>query len=191
MSTLDVKARYVKQPAMGGRSLVIAVAIGDITEFDGDAIVNPANTLMIMGGGVAGAIKRKGGAEIEEEARKQAPIPIGRAVSTRAGRLRCRYVIHAPTVETPGGESSPEKIYLATRAALEEAKRIGAKKIAFPLMGAGVGGVGACDSVKSMTRAWEESRDLEITLYILREELLKEISGCLEEIGFREARVEG
>ncbi|AFK51609.1 Appr-1-p processing domain protein [Thermogladius calderae 1633] len=75
--------------------VTIQVVSGDITEFEGDAIVNPANTLMIMGGGVALAIKRRGGAEIEEKARRHAPVPIGGAVATGAGRLRVRYVIHA------------------------------------------------------------------------------------------------
>ncbi len=166
--------------------LRVRVLVGDITEFDGDAIVNPANTLMLMGGGVAGAIRRKGGAEIEEEARGKAPVPIGRAVATGAGRLRCRYVIHAPTVGTPGGESSPDRVYLATRAALEEARRIGVRRVAFPLMGAGVGGVGLCDSVGSMARAWEElGLDLELFLYVLRDDVLREVSRCFEEIGFR------
>lgn len=115
--------------------VLLNVVLGDITEFDGDAIVNPANTFMIMGGGVAGAIRRKGGNEIEKEARKHAPVPIGKAAVTSAYKLKCRYVIHSPTVEAPGGRSSAENVYKATRAALEEAHKIGAKKDSFPANG--------------------------------------------------------
>ncbi|MEX2689946.1 MAG: macro domain-containing protein, partial [Candidatus Njordarchaeum guaymaensis] len=75
----------------------IIVIKGDITKMDVDAIVNPANSLLIMGGGVAGAIKRRGGQIIEDEAVKQGPIPVGNAVITSAGNLKARYVIHAPT----------------------------------------------------------------------------------------------
>jgi len=64
---------------------------GDITEVEADAIVNAANTHLWMGAGVAGAIKRKGGAEIEQEAVRRGPIPVGTAIATTAGRLRARY----------------------------------------------------------------------------------------------------
>jgi len=121
--------------------VVVVVELGDITEFSGDAIVNPANTLMIMSGGVAGAIKRKGGSTIEEEARKHAPVPIGEAIATTAGRLKTKYVIHAPTVEYPASPSTREYVYKASRAALITARKLGVKSIAFPLMGAGVGGL--------------------------------------------------
>ena len=76
----------------------IKVVIGDITELRADAIVNAANNKLLMGGGVAGAIKRKGGRVIEEEAVKKGPIEIGQAVQTRAGELAAKYVIHAATI---------------------------------------------------------------------------------------------
>lgn len=125
---------------------LLNVVLEDITEFDGDAIVKPANTFMIMGGGVAGAIRRKGGGEIEQGARRNAPVPVGKAAVTSAYKLRCKYVIHSPTVEAPGGRSSAENAYKATRAPLEEAHKIGAKYIAFPLMGAGIGGLSPRES---------------------------------------------
>lgn len=146
----------------------VDIVVGDITEFSGDVIVNPANTLLIMGGGVAGAIKRKGGIEIEEEARRYAPIPIGSAVATSAGRLRCRAVIHTPTVERPGSTTTPENVYRATKAALECAKRYGFKSIAFPLMGAGVGGLSIKQSIEAMAKAFKElGEGLEIHIYTL------------------------
>jgi len=80
-----------------GRTTV-SVQQGDITRLQVDAIVNAANTHLWMGGGVAGAIKRAGGAEIEQEAVALGPIGMGEAVVTGAGRLPCRHVIHAATM---------------------------------------------------------------------------------------------
>src|SRR3989338_5638355 len=76
----------------------IKVIMGDITELRVDAIVNAANNKLVMGGGVAGAIKKKGGRVIEEEAVKKGPIEIGDAVATSAGELAAKYVIHAATM---------------------------------------------------------------------------------------------
>lgn len=114
---------------------------GDLTELDVDAIVNPANSLGVMGGGVAGVIRSRGGTEIEREARKRAPIPIGKAVLTSAGKLPCRFVIHAPTMEQPAQATSLENVKKATLSALECAEEAGLKRIAFPGMGTGVGRV--------------------------------------------------
>jgi len=169
--------------------LKVRVVVGDITDFSGDAIVNPANTLGLMGGGVALAIKRKGGSVIEEEAVKQAPIPIGSAVVTTAGKLPVKAVIHAPTVEKPGGPSSFEYVYKATRAALEKAVERGFKTIAFPLMGAGVGGLTPRESVKAMARAFKEycDRELEVHVYVRAGELVEEVVSTLVEEGFEKA----
>lgn len=126
----------------------VILTLGDITEVEADAIVNPANVMLIMGGGVAGAIKRKGGEEIEREALKKAPLKIGDAVETSAGKLKAKYVIHAPTVEAPGGASSPDYVRAAVRAALRKGAELGLGSIAFPAMGAGVGGVPVETSVR-------------------------------------------
>lgn len=71
----------------------IVVVTGDITQQEVDAIVNPANSMLIMGGGAAGAIKRVGGKEIEDEAVKHAPVPVGEPVATGASRLKAKYVV--------------------------------------------------------------------------------------------------
>jgi len=78
------------------KDVIIGIKKGDLTEEDSEAIVNPANSLMIMGGGVAYAIKKKGGEEIEKEAIKKAPVEIGKAVVTKAGKLKTKHVIHSP-----------------------------------------------------------------------------------------------
>ena len=137
----------------------IKVLKGDLTELEVDAIVNPANSLGYMGGGVAGAIKRKGGEEIEKEAVEKAPIPVGKAIATTSGRLKCRYVIHAPTMEKPAMRISVDNVRKATRAALELAKDMGIKRIAFPGMGTGVGGVKEEDAAKAMIETIKEYLD--------------------------------
>ncbi len=136
----------------------IEVWQGDITKLEGvDAIVNAANSLMIMGGGVAGAIKRAAGEEVEMEARRYAPVPIGKAIITSAGRLapRIKYVIHAPTMERPAMRTTREKVEKATRAAIEVALEKEVESIALPAMGAGVGGLSIEDSANAMLDAIE------------------------------------
>ncbi len=129
----------------------VIVLQGDITELEeADAIVNPANSRGVMGGGVAAAIKEKGGEEIEREAREKAPIPVGEAVATTAGRLSAEYVIHAPTMERPAQRIGVENVEKATRAALEKAEELGVESVAFPGMGTGVGGVPYEDAAKVM-----------------------------------------
>ena len=128
----------------------VFVEKGDITKIVCDAIVNPANSFGYMGGGIAGAIKRVGGVEIEKEAVSKAPIPVGSAVATAAGNLKCKYVIHAPTMKYPAMKINIENVKLATKAALETALKLGVKTIAIPGMGTGVGGVPVEDAAKAM-----------------------------------------
>lgn len=137
----------------------IDVRKGDITKVEADCIVNAANSLGMMGGGVAGALRRAGGDEIDREARAKAPIPVGEAVATTAGRLNARYVIHAPTMERPAMPSSPEKIRAATRAALRVAEECGCRSVAIPGMGTGVGGVSPHDAARAMVSALREFAD--------------------------------
>lgn len=112
---------------------------GDITALEVDAVVNAANNRLIMGAGVAGAIKRRGGQEIEDEAVREGPIPVGEAAVTGAGRLKARYVIHA-AVMAMDFETDAKKIRDATRNTLNRARELGIRSIAFPALGTGVGG---------------------------------------------------
>lgn len=121
--------------------MTITLHKGDITQVHCDAIVNPANSLGYMGGGVAGALKRAGGIVIEQEARKQAPIPLGTAIVTQAGSLPCTFVIHAPTMEQPAMRIGIQNILKATKAALKQAEKLRITRVALPGMGTGVGGV--------------------------------------------------
>ena len=136
--------------------LTIVIKRGDLTKEPADAICNPANSSLRMGGGAAGAIKRAGGAEIEQEALKHAPVPVGKAVVTGAGELKARWVVHAPTMERPAMATTSEKVYFATKAALFCAERVGAKSLVFPGMGTGVGGMSYTEAAEAMLRALKE-----------------------------------
>jgi len=141
------------------KGIEIVAITGDITKQKVDAIVNPANSWMVMGGGAAGAIKRMGGKEIEDEAVKRAPVPVGKAIATGAGRLKAKYVIHAPTMERPAMRIDVENVRLAVRAALELASELRLKSVAFPGMGTGVGGLAleeAADAMIDETKKYVE-----------------------------------
>jgi O-acetyl-ADP-ribose deacetylase (regulator of RNase III) len=112
---------------------------GDISDQEADAIVNAANDRLWMGAGVAGAIKRKGGKEIEDEAMKKGPIPIGEAIVTKAGKLKAKYVIHA-AVMGQDLVTNEEYIKNAILNSLKRAEELKIKSIAFPAFGTGVGG---------------------------------------------------
>src|SRR5687767_15032574 len=128
----------------------VHVAKADITLLPVDAIVNPANSLGIMGGGAAGAIKRRGGDVIQREAMACAPIAVGAAIVTGAGKLYAKHVIHAPTMEEPGLKIGVENVRRATRAALIAAAARGFDTIAFPGLGTGNGGVDQDEAARAM-----------------------------------------
>jgi O-acetyl-ADP-ribose deacetylase len=117
----------------------LEVVEGDITELEVDAIANAANNELWMGAGVAGAIKRAGGQEIEQEAVAQAPIAVGQAVATGAGSLKARHVVHA-AVMGQDLQTSAELVSQATRRTLEVADELGVRSLAMPAFGTGVGG---------------------------------------------------
>jgi len=117
----------------------IEVYHGDITQLELDALVNAANNRLWMGGGVAGALKRVGGKEIEDEAVKKGPIPVGGTVVTGAGKLKAKYIIHA-AVMGQDLKTDAEKIRQATRNSLLGGDELGIKSLAFPALGTGVGG---------------------------------------------------
>jgi O-acetyl-ADP-ribose deacetylase len=119
--------------------LELEIVEGDIAALAADAIANAANDHLWMGAGVAGALKRAGGEEIEREAVAKGPIAIGDAVATGAGRLAARWVIHA-AVMGQDLRTSAAAIASATRRTLEVADELGAGSLALPVFGTGVGG---------------------------------------------------
>jgi O-acetyl-ADP-ribose deacetylase len=117
----------------------LEVIEGDITGLDVDAIANAANDHLWMGAGVAGAIKREGGEEIEREAVSLGPIPLGDAVATGGGRLRARHIIHG-AVMGQDLTTTPDLVARTTRRCLEVADELEARSLALPAFGTGVGG---------------------------------------------------
>jgi O-acetyl-ADP-ribose deacetylase (regulator of RNase III) len=111
----------------------------DVTRLEVDAIANAANTQLKHGGGVAGAISRAGGPEVQRESDAKAPIGLGEAVETTAGEMPARYVIHAATMEL-GGPTSGEIIERATRSTLAKAEQLGCRSLGLVAFGTGVGG---------------------------------------------------
>jgi O-acetyl-ADP-ribose deacetylase (regulator of RNase III) len=133
-------------------TITVVVEGGDITRLEVDAVVNAANTQLWMGGGVAGAIKRAGGVEIEREAMARGPIRIGDAVATGGGRLPARHVIHAATMG-PDLRTSAEAIRSAAASSLRVAETMGLSSIALPLLGTGVGGFSLDEAAALMAGA--------------------------------------
>ena len=117
----------------------IEVLEADITTLAVDAIANAANTDLAHGGGVAGAIARAGGPELQRESDTKAPIGLGEAVETSAGEMPSRWVIHAATMHL-GGPTSADIIRRATAATLARADELGARSLALVAFGTGVGG---------------------------------------------------
>jgi O-acetyl-ADP-ribose deacetylase (regulator of RNase III) len=117
----------------------LEVVDGDIAALEVDAIANAANDHLWMGAGVAGAIKRAGGDEIEREAVSKGPVPVGSAVATGAGRLQARYVIHG-AVMGQDLRTSAELIERTTRSCIALADELGCDSLALPAFGTGVGG---------------------------------------------------
>src|ERR687890_2880748 len=117
----------------------LEVIEADITTLEVYAIANAANTHLLHGGGVAAAIARAAGPELDRESREKAPIGLGEAVETTAGDMPARWVIHAATMEL-GGPTSADVIRRATSSTLARADQLGARSLALVAFGTGVGG---------------------------------------------------
>ena len=130
---------------------VIELVKGDIADLEVDAIVNAANSKLKMGGGVAGAILRKGGWSIQEECDKIGYCPVGGAVITGAGKLKAKYVIHAVGPRMGEGDED-RKLESATLSALKLAEEHDVKSIAFPAISTGIFGFPKDRCAKIMLR---------------------------------------
>jgi O-acetyl-ADP-ribose deacetylase (regulator of RNase III) len=130
----------------------VVTRMGDLLDEECDAIVCPSNPFNQMRGGVAAAIRMKGGDSVEKEAMEKAPLMIGSAVPTTAGNLRprIRLVIHSPTVPEPVGQSNSTIVKRAMRSALICADQIGAHIVAFPGMGTGTGWLPYDEAARAM-----------------------------------------
>ena len=149
--------------------LQLEVREGDIAQVEADAIANAANDHLWMGAGVAGALKRAGGDEIEEEAIAQGPIELGTAVATTAGRLPARYVVHG-AVMGQDLRTNAELVRKTTHSCLGVADELGCRSLALPAFGTGVGGFPLDECARIMIRVARsfEPRSLENVLFAVR-----------------------
>jgi O-acetyl-ADP-ribose deacetylase (regulator of RNase III) len=151
----------------------------DVTQLEVDAITNAANTRLLHGGGVAGAISRAGGPVIQEESNAKAPIGLGEAVETSAGDMPARWVIHAATME-PDLRTDAGIIERATRSTLAKAEELGARSLALVAFGTGVGGFPLDDAAQVMVGvAREHDGELERIVFA--------VHGDVAEQAFRNA----
>jgi O-acetyl-ADP-ribose deacetylase len=158
----------------------LEVQQADVTKLEVDAIANAANTRLMHGGGVAGAISRAGGPEVQRESDERAPIGLGEAVETTAGDMPARYVIHAATMEL-GGPTSAEIIGRATESTLAKADELGCRSLALVAFGTGVGGFPLDEAARIMVGAARahEARSLERVVFA--------VHGADAEAAFKEA----
>jgi O-acetyl-ADP-ribose deacetylase (regulator of RNase III) len=168
----------------------IEIRQGDLTEMDTDAIVNAANNDLQLGGGVAGAIRRKGGPKIQAECNEIGTIPVGGAAITSGGDLKARRVIHAASMEL-GGRTSAHALRSSTAHSLRIAAQNGLTTIAFPAVGTGIAAFPLRECAEIMLR--EAAKHLEgptslekIHFVLFDQEALK----IFEEV-FRELQTKG
>ena len=146
----------------------LEVIAGDVTKLELDAIANAANTELKHGGGVAAAISRAAGPELQAESDRKAPIGLGEAVETTAGDMPARWVIHAATMEL-GGPTSAEIIERATRSTLERAEELGCRSLGLVAFGTGVGGFPLDEAARIMVGAARRHRGgLERVVFAVR-----------------------
>lgn len=164
MKTASRTSRRTKSAAAAaktqgeGTASRILIEQGDLTEMRTDAIVNAANNDLQLGGGVAGAIRRKGGAKIQAECNEIGTIPVGGAAITSGGELKARHVIHAASMEL-GGRTSAHALKSSTAHSLRIAAQNGLKSIAFPAVGTGIAGFPLRECAEIMLR--EAAKHLE------------------------------
>jgi len=163
----------------------IEILQGDLTEMDVDAIVNAANNDLQLGGGLAGAIRRKGGPRIQAECDQIGTIPVGGAAITSGGNLKARHVIHAASMEL-GGRASALSLRSSTAHSLRIAAQKRLKAIAFPAFGTGIAGFPLRECAEIMLREaarhFERPTPLEKIYFVLFD---KEALSIFEEV-FRE-----
>src|SRR3954453_3109773 len=128
----------------------VRVARAEIGTMPVDAIVNPANSLGMMGGGIGGTLRRQGGDVIQQAAMQAAPIAVGAAIVTTACTLPAKHVIHVPTMEEPGMKIGAENVRRAARPALIAADRNNFKGIAIPGIGPALGDVPANQAARAI-----------------------------------------
>ena len=137
----------------------VRVRQGDLTTFEGDAIVNAVNDRLVLGAGVAGAVRQAGGPAIQDACTRHGPIAMGEAAITTAGKLPVRWVIHAAIMgDQP---TTADVVRRATASAVRLAAQHGALRVAMPILGTGVGRLPLVDAARAMLDAIRDTPDAE------------------------------
>jgi O-acetyl-ADP-ribose deacetylase len=148
----------------------IVIIAGDLVDQEVDAIVNAANNELVLGGGVAGAIRSRGGPAIQEECDAHGPVKIGESALTGAGELPARHVIHAASMGL-GGVTTTESLQSSMNHAFQLANELGVKTIAIPAVGTGIAGfpMEECAAVmaRSLRRALESGWEPDEVRFVL------------------------
>lgn len=150
--------------------------VGDLTQFEAEVLVNAANGLGYMGGGVAGALRRRGGTEIEDEAVRvcsETDPQTGQVYVTGAGKLPARFIYHAVTMKHPAERSSPEIVAQCLHAVLEKAREQKVTSIGIPALGTGVGRVPKPQVVEKYLEVLGPVTDIDITVLDIDREFIK------------------
>jgi len=166
------------------------VVEGDIAEIEADAIANAANDHLWMGAGVAGALKRAGGREIEAEAVAKGPIERGTALATTAGRLRARYVIHG-AVMGQNLRTNADLVRRTTRACLALADELDCASLALPAFGTGVGGFPLDECARIMVgeaRRFKGTSLRRVIFAVFGDEAAGAFAGAVSDTGTRPER---
>ena len=175
-STAEKPGANKSAPAKIGDKIVIRQ--GDLTEMETDAIVNAANNDLILGAGVAGAIRRKGGDEIQKECTEIGSIPVGFAAITTGGKLKAKYVIHAASMGL-GGLTNADTLRRSTAHSLRIARERGLTTIAFPAVGTGIAGFPMKECAEIMleeaARHLEAGSSLETIYFVLYDDAARKV----------------
>ena len=139
LSTDEMRTQGVNTMRVNIENRVVELVAGDITEMQTDAIINAANARLVLGGGVAGAIRKKGGPQIQQECNKIGGTHVGGAVITTGGNLKAKYVIHAVGPQMGEGDEDC-KLKNATLNSLKLADENNLKSISFPAISTGIFG---------------------------------------------------
>lgn len=173
-----MQVKSMNANATGKAAERIVIQQGDLTEMDTDAIVNAANNDLILGAGVAGAIRRKGGEEIQRECSAIGSIPLGYAAITGGGKLKAKHVIHAASMGL-GGLTNAETLRHSTAHSLRIAAERGLKTIAFPAIGTGIAGFPMKECAEIMleeaARHLEGGTSLEVIYFVLFDEAARQV----------------
>ncbi len=171
----------------------LKLTVGNIALLDVEAIVNAANTSLVLGGGVAGAIRKYGGPAIQDECDRLAPIRTGEAVITGGGRLKARFVIHAAGPVYTGRGTEDAELAAATRASLRIARDRKISSLAFPAISTGIYGFPierASEIMLEVTLEFLEANEFpaEVIFCLYDDEALGVFRGTLETLSGRAPR---